>query len=158
MSGGITLSLDEPSQEQKAAAARMRALLFNSNTSISEVSRKLITEYDQNRFELRGSILKKSEEDGTMRVTAPPYLELNERDKERIQQRLEEINTDITHMMMTSPMFTNVDGFTAMNDTSDVCVGAECTMSALESMTGQTNAGESFLDDFFPQPLQPFSF
>ena len=60
--------------------------------------------------------------------------------------------------MLQSPMFTNMDGFTAMNDTPNECLGAECTIAALESMTGQTNAAESSLDDFFPEPLQSFRF
>jgi hypothetical protein len=78
--------------------------------------------------------------------------------KEFHQKRENDIRNRLVFEMLQSPMFTNLDGFTAMNDALDICTGAECTSNALQSMTGQTNPDESSLDDFFPQPLQPFSF
>jgi hypothetical protein len=157
MSGGVTLSLDEPNQEQKAAAQKVRNILFKTN-SIEDVSVEQNRSYNQERIELEQK-LTMSDPLQVQTLLGTRYTSENQEMLNKFHHaKAMQMQNEYERIMLQSPMFTNVDGFTAMNDTSDVCVGAECTTSALESMTGQTNAGESFLDDFFPQPLQPFSF
>ena len=157
MSGGTTLTLDEPNQEQKAAAQKVRNILFKTN-SIEEISAEQNRSYNQERIELEQK-LTMSDPLQVQTLLGTKYTPENQEMLNKFHQaKATQMQNEYERIMLQSPMFTNMDGFTAMNDTPDECVGAECTIAALESMTGQTNAAETFLDDFFPQPLQPFSF
>jgi hypothetical protein len=156
MSGGISLSLDEPTQEQKDAEAKVRSILFMSNPSVSGVYQNLSETYSKKEGELLASKRRMVTGQLGAQTLFPPKL--SEEEKEFYKHKNHDIQRQLELAMLASPMFTNMDGFTAMNDTPSVCIGAECTSNALQSMTGQTNPEETSLDDFFPQPLQPFSF
>lgn len=151
MSGGTTLTLDEPNQEQKAAAQKVRNILFKTN-SIEEISAEQKRSYNQEQtiIELEQK-LTMSDPLQVQTLLGTKYTPENQEMLDKFHQaKAMQMQNVYERIMLQSPMFTNMDGFTAMNDTPDECVGAECTIAALESMTGQTNAAETFLDDFFP--------
>jgi hypothetical protein len=158
MSGGISLSLDEPSREQKEAEAKARSIVFGLKPSVTSIYKTLTDSYTQKEGELIESIRKRNEGKGPLAIQTlfPPNQ--TEEEKEFYRKKEEDIQRQLELAMLQSPMFATMDGFTAMNDTPDICVGAECSSNALQSMTGQTNPEDSRLDDFFPEPLQPFSF
>jgi hypothetical protein len=158
MSGGVSLSLDEPSKEQKEAEVKARSIIFGSKPSVSDIYRTLSDSYSQKEGELIHAIRNPTMGTSQLDVQTLFPPKLSEEEKEFHRKKEQDIKRQLELAMLESPMFTNMDGFTAMNDTPDICIGAECTSNALQSMTGQTNPEETSLDAFFPQPLQPFSF
>jgi hypothetical protein len=83
------------------------------------------------------------------------WEEYNPEDQQRIRA-LEKEASDITfqyrmNSVLQSPMFTNEDGFTAMND-DGVCTTYE------DCFVENKGTGADELDALFPPPLQEFSF
>ena len=145
--GGVYLSRDEPTQEQLDAEKAARAVLFaQEEKALEESKRRAAVVYE--RLEKIKESMVPTRESGLWKEYSPEdqkRINLVEQEAQRIK------NQALMENMMRSPMFTNEDGFTAMNE-NDICRDfAMCGPEEAQSSTEE-------LDALFPPPLQEFSF
>lgn len=182
MSGGISLSLHEPSREQKEAEAKVRSILFMSNPSVSGVFQNLSETYSKKD----GEVLASKRRMVTGRLGAqtlfPPTLSDQENTHDhrsesmKLLDKLSSPSDDelkkkyeqqMVEIALNSPMFNDRDG----NGITTAYIGSGIHMDTatlhlnLEPASFQNSIlntsdqkWSTDLDDFFPQPLQPFSF
>ena len=145
--GGVYLSRDNPTQEQLDAEKAAYAVLFaNEQAALKESKRRADAVYER---------LAKIKETMTPVRKSGIWEEYNPEDQQKIRVLESEASTIQNHAllnnMLKSPMFTNEDGFTAMND-DGVCTTYE------DCFVENKGAVVEELDAFFPPPLQEFSF
>ncbi len=144
MSGGTTLELDRPSKEQLDAEKQAHNTVFgDKNKMLSDIKKefeekklKLIPDY----YEGKPLVLGRTEPD-------PRYEELN---KIRAEYDSKAMQVNLQYML-TSPMFQNDDGYTAMNSFEPLeyrQYESDFSKSASEENP------ESTLDSFFPPPQE----
>lgn len=145
--GGVYLSRDDPTPEQLEAEKAAHAVLFANERAAQEDAKR--------RADAIYARLAKLKETMTPVKKSGIWEEYNPEDQQRIRA-LEKEASDITfqyrmNTVLRSPMFTNEDGFTAMND-DGVCTTYE------DCFVENKGTGADELDALFPPPLQEFSF
>ena len=147
--GGIWLRPDRPTQEQQDAEKAARAVLFaQEERALEEGKRRAAAVYE--RLEKLKESMKpvSAEGNGLWKEYSPEdqrQINLVQAEAQRIKEHA------LMENMLRSPMFTNEDGFTAMNE-NDICKDfAMCGSEEAQSSTEE-------LDALFPPPLQEFSF
>jgi len=146
--GGIWMSPDRLSEEQLEAEKAAHAVLFaNEQAALKESKRRADAVYER---------LAKLKQTMTPVKKSGIWEEYNPEDQQKIQVLESEASTiqnhALLHNMLNSPMFTNEDGFTAMNDVGICTTYEDCFVE-----NRQENHAEQ-LDALFPPPLQEFSF
>jgi hypothetical protein len=145
MSGGTTLELDRPSTEQLDAEKKAHSILFKG---ITETFDQLDTEFQAEKLKLR---LKEKEPKTLKDIFNDDSPEAKAMSKLSKEYEEKKMNFYI-QSMMTSPMFNNEDGYTAINSLEPLQFKAydgDLTTCAADE------CGKESLDAFF-QPPQEF--
>jgi hypothetical protein len=146
--GGVYLSRDNPTQEQLDAEKAAHAVLFAKERAAQEDAKR--------RADAVYARLAKLKETMTPVKKSGIWEEYKPEDQQQInalQKEASEIDFQYRlNNVLLSPMFTNEDGFTAMNDDGICTTYEDCFVE-----NRQENHAEQ-LDALFPPPLQEFSF
>jgi hypothetical protein len=165
--GGSTMWPDYPSKEQVEAEKAARPLVFQDYVQLERKIEEVNAEYKRKQEEIYGlpeNSVKTLDQVLGKHLTNEQKLQLNKlnskRDLERHKLQLS--------IMLNSPMFTNTDGYTAMNDNglpstcpqegynlvSHLTTGSESISYNTIHLAGPDEGRETTLDDFFPPPLE----
>jgi hypothetical protein len=148
--GGIWMSPDRLSEEQLEAEKAARAVLFAKEDMALKESQRRADEVYRRIEKLKESMTPvRVMVDGVWKEYAPE----DEHNLQAIRNEAEAARKSVLlNSVLTSPMFTNKDGFTAMNDDGVCTTYEDCFVE-----NRQENHAEQ-LDSLFPPPLQEFSF
>jgi hypothetical protein len=169
--GGTTLYPDPPTQEQIEAEKVAHAALFKDQAEIETKMAEYDIEFKRREDEIYGPNL--NDQNPLHRLIG---TNLSDEQKKKIYELTNERNRKKEelerNMMLSSPMFTNNDGFTAINDfglpsycpLEGNCVRYmynsnhdkdDLTSEILDKINfaAPDEGAETTLDDFFPEPL-----
>lgn len=179
-SGGSSMTPDRPSQEQLAAENETRTILFKKDDSTNQTIQAIQEEIEDSKNRFRDENVAKGVVDGKYKFTKEQM--------EHINLLNEKIETHRLLSVMASPMFQthDEDGICAAEDCGlDEAIGSDGVPGRLNSFSANSGeltedqkqeiirnmipvtslgiaaangGGYTSVDDFFPEPLVPFSF
>lgn len=144
MFGGTTLELDRPSKEQEDAEKQVQSVLFKGTL---ESLNQLDAEYEAERLKIKPDINEPKTLHDIFNDKSPEAVELSKLNRDYETKKM----NFLLQSMMTSPMFQNEDGFTAMNS-YDPLQFKTCD-SDLALCASDENAEET-LESFFQEPQE----
>ena len=162
--GGNCLPLDPPTKEQKEAEEKVRSVLFSSQTSLVEISSQLHQKYNKEEMELRASLFPVQPQSQTGVFSFESFIEEDRHPKmkEFYQKREHDIRNQMELAMLQSPMFLekDEDGIQCMDVGMGLCTSLYDENVAPNAYPLHENlpTWNADLEEFFPEPLQPFSF
>jgi SpoVK/Ycf46/Vps4 family AAA+-type ATPase len=179
-SGGISMSVDRPSHEQLAAENETRTILFKQDNSTNQTIQAIQEEIEDSKTRYRDENVAKGVVDGKYKFTKEQMEHINV-----LNQKIE---THRLLGVMASPMFQthDEDGICAADDCGlDEAICSDGVPGALNSFSANSGelteeqkqeifrnmipvtslgiaaangGGYTSVDEFFPEPLVPFSF
>jgi hypothetical protein len=142
--GSGSLVLDRPSKEQEEAEKQVQSVLFKGTfDSLAELD----AEYESQRLKIKPNINEPKTLHDILHDTSPEAIALNTLNKDYETKKM----NFLLQSMMTSPMFQNDDGFTAMNSYEPLQF--KPYDSDLTICASAENAEET-LDSFFQPPQE----
>jgi hypothetical protein len=158
--GGNCLPLDPPSKEQREAEERVRNALFSPQTSIVELSSQLNEKYNREAETLRKSLFPEKIQKGMLAFDSLAEEYNHPQMKEFYQKKEQDIRNQLEYAMLQSPMFVekDQDGISCMNVDGTQCMSLNSEEQSAYPMNPNLPRWTAEVDEFFPEPLQPFSF
>jgi hypothetical protein len=162
--GGVCLSLDPPTKEQKEAEERVRNILFNSQTSLVEISSQLHQKYNKEEMELRATLFPVRTHMQTGVFSFESFIEEDRHPKmkEFYQKRGQDIRRQMELAMLQSPLFVekDEDGISCMDIGNGLCTSLYDENDAPSAYPLHENlpSWSAEVDEFFPEPLESFRF